>query len=86
MGNIHNSVEVVSLVPQGDIMPFHHYPTIGLVVLVVPKSLLVNHFRNGLGTIFALSDQHVQPGYFLVFAIKFFFKGMVSLESIYINI
>jgi hypothetical protein len=41
MGNIHNSVEVATLVPQGDLMPFYHYSTIGLVVLVVSKSLLV---------------------------------------------
>jgi hypothetical protein len=40
MGNIHDGVEVGSLVPQGDLMPFHHYSTIDLVVLVVPKSLL----------------------------------------------
>jgi hypothetical protein len=26
-------------------MPFHHRPTINLVVLVVPKSLLVNHLE-----------------------------------------
>jgi hypothetical protein len=67
-------------------MPFHHYSTIDLV-LVVPKSLLVNHLRNGLGTVVALSDQHVQSGYFFVFALDFLFKPcMVSLESIYINI
>jgi hypothetical protein len=59
MGNIHNSVEVASLVPQGDLMPFHHHSTIDLVVFVVPKSSLVNHLRNGLGTVVALSDQHV---------------------------
>jgi hypothetical protein len=55
MGNIHNSLEVATLLPQGDLMPFHHYSTIGLVVLVVPKSFLVNHLRYGLGTNFALS-------------------------------
>jgi hypothetical protein len=68
-------------------MPFHHYSTIGLVVLVVPKSLLVNHLRYRLGTNVALSDKHVQSGNFLVFALNFLFKPcMVSLESIYIKV
>jgi hypothetical protein len=40
MGNIHNSVEVATLVPQGDLMPFHHYSTIGLVVLAFPSPCL----------------------------------------------
>jgi hypothetical protein len=58
MGNVHDSVEVASLVTQGDLMHFHQHPTIDLVVLVVSKSLLVNHLRYGLGTVLALSDQH----------------------------
>jgi hypothetical protein len=37
-------------------MPFHQHSTIDLVVLVVPKYLLVNHLRNGLGIVLALSD------------------------------
>jgi hypothetical protein len=45
-------------------MPFDHHFTIDLVVLVVPKSLLVNHLSNGLGTVLALSDQQIQSGYF----------------------
>jgi hypothetical protein len=37
--------------------------------------------------VLALSDQHVQSGYFFVFALDFLFKPcIVSLESIYINI
>jgi hypothetical protein len=40
MGNIHNGVEVATLVPQGNPMPFHYHSTIGLVVLAVAKSLL----------------------------------------------
>jgi hypothetical protein len=59
MGNIHYGVEVAFLVPQGDLMPFHHHSTIDRVVLVVPKSLFVNHLRNGLGTVLVMSDQHV---------------------------
>jgi hypothetical protein len=61
-------------------MPFNHHPTIDLVFLVVPKSLLVNHLRDGLGTILALSNQHVQTGYLFVFALDYFLKPcMVSL-------
>jgi hypothetical protein len=53
----------------------------------VPKSLLVNHHRNGLGIVLALSDQHVQSGYLFVFALNCFLKPcIVSLESIYINV
>jgi hypothetical protein len=43
MGNIHNSVEVATLVPQGNLMPFHHHSTIGLVVLAMAKYLLVTY-------------------------------------------
>jgi hypothetical protein len=46
-------------------MPFHHYSTIGLVVLVVPKSLLFNHLRYGLGTNVALSDNMLNRAIFL---------------------
>jgi hypothetical protein len=83
MGNVHDSVEVASLVRQGDLMPFYHHPTIDLVVLIVPKSLLVNHLRYGLGTILALSDQHVQPSYLFVFTLDCLFNPcMIGLESI----
>jgi hypothetical protein len=51
------------------------------------KSLLVNYLGDGLGTILALSDQHVQSSYLFVFALDCFLKPcMVSLQSIYINI
>jgi hypothetical protein len=49
MGNIHDCGEVATLVPQGNLMPFHHHSTIGLVVLAMPKSLFVNYLRYGLG-------------------------------------
>jgi hypothetical protein len=53
----------------------------------VPKSFLVNYLRNELGTVLALNDQHVQPGYLFVFALYCLLKPcMVSLGSIYINI
>jgi hypothetical protein len=45
-------------------MPFHHYSTIGLVVLVVPKSFLVNHLRYGLGTNFFLESSTCSIGQF----------------------